>query len=138
MFYNTLTQLFIGGLEGCSPYIQKALKKLIFYPFILVFCYALVSFKNVSDIQFPHKKNYTDFFGNGADLMLCLQVIHHITLSLWSYFSIVRFLFQYQMFIFVFIYIGIFHCNGILAGKYVSGSSLVWELLCLLLLLLLL
>ena len=64
----------VVGLEGCSPYIQKALKKLSVYPFILVFCYLLVSYKNVSDIRYPHRRNYTEFFGNGADLMLCLQV----------------------------------------------------------------
>ena len=64
----------VGGLEGCSPYIQKALKKLFVYPFILVFCYILVSYKNVSDIRFPYRTNYSQTFGNGADLMLCLQV----------------------------------------------------------------
>jgi len=63
----------VGGLKECSPYIQKALKKLFVYPFILVICYLLVSYKNVSDIRFPHQSNYTAFFGNGADLMLCLQ-----------------------------------------------------------------
>ena len=64
----------LGGLEGCTPYIQKALKKLVVYPFILVICDLLVSYKNVSDIRFPHESNYTQLFGNGADLMLCLQV----------------------------------------------------------------
>ena len=56
-----------------KPYIKRAVKKLVFYPFILIFCYSVVSYRFMVDIVDPDSENYSPGLTVFSDVILSLQ-----------------------------------------------------------------
>ena len=61
------------GTSLMKPYIRKALKKLICYPVILIFCYSVVSYRFIGDIARPNQQNYSEGVSIFSDIILSLQ-----------------------------------------------------------------
>ena len=69
-----------------SPYIKQALRKLQFYPAVIILCYSLVSYRFIADICNPHDENYGDRLQTGSDLVLAAQgqIVLVCTITIYS------------------------------------------------------